>query len=302
MNTPLPPSLNAESSRLLDLTLSGAALRDWQALVATHLWASELGRPIASGVTGTGTPWSRFAVQAGKVPQIAEAAAAVHLDTAALPPGMHLTDFRLLAMDMDSTLISIECVDEIADYCGKKAEVAAITEAAMRGEITDYNESLRRRVALLAGLDASVLERVYAERLQVNPGARELIDTARSMGLKTLLVSGGFTFFTSRLKTELGLDYTRSNELEVVDGKLTGRMVNELIVNAQVKRQTLEATCTLMGCQPAQAIAMGDGANDLEMMRVAGLSVAYHAKPAVAAQAGTRIRFGGLDTVLTWLR
>ncbi len=301
--TTLPSSSShANPERLLDLTLSGAALRDWQAIAATHVWAGALGRPIASGVTDSGTHWSRFAVQAGQVHAVSEGAAALRLDAAALPPGVHLSDFRLLAMDMDSTLISIECVDEIADYCGRKAEVAAITEAAMRGEISDYNESLRRRVALLAGLDASVLEQVYAERLQLNPGARELIDTARSLGLKTLLVSGGFTFFTSRLKVELGLDYTRSNELEIIGGKLTGRLVNELIVNAQVKRQTLEATCTLMGCQPTQAIAMGDGANDLEMMRVAGLSVAYHAKPAVAAQAGTRIRFGGLDTVLTWLR
>jgi phosphoserine phosphatase len=302
MNAPDHSSPDADPTRLLDFTLSGAAVRDWQAIAATHLWASELGRPIASGTTTAGAHWARFAAQAGKIAQIAEGAAALSLDTAALAPGAHLTDYRLLAMDMDSTLISIECVDEIADYCGKKAEVAAITEAAMRGEITDYNESLRRRVALLAGLDAKVLEQVYSERLKINPGARELIDTAKSVGLKTLLVSGGFTFFTSRLKTELGLDYARSNELEIIDGKLTGRMVNELIVNAQVKRQTLEATCTLLGCQPAQAIAMGDGANDLEMMRVSGLSVAYHAKPAVAAQADTRIRFGGLDTVLAWLR
>jgi phosphoserine phosphatase len=221
------------------------------------------------------------------------------LDRAHMPTSARLSDYGLLAMDMDSTLINIECVDEIADYCGKKAEVAAITEAAMRGEITDYNESLRRRVALLAGLPESVLQQVYDERLKLHPGAEKLLTAARQAGLKTLLVSGGFTFFTDRLKTRLGLDFTRSNTLEIIDGKLTGHLQGE-IVNAHVKRATVQATCDALGMATRRAIVMGDGANDLEMMRIAGMSIAYHAKPTVAAQASHAIMFGGLDVVLDW--
>src|ERR1700748_2084 len=219
------------------------------------------------------------------------------LDYAFVEPGLRLTNFGLVAMDMDSTLITIECIDEIADFCGLKAEVAAITEASMRGEIKDFNESLTRRVALLKGLDAGALERVYEERLALSPGAERMLEGARAAGLKTLLVSGGFTFFTERLKARLGLDYTRANTLEIVDGKLTGKVVGE-IVNADVKARPLRATCAQLGIEPSRAIAMGDGSNDLKMMAEAGLSVAFRAKPVVREAASVAFNHVGLDGVL----
>jgi phosphoserine phosphatase len=220
-------------------------------------------------------------------------------------PPLKLSDFRLIAFDMDSTLISIECVDEIADAVGKKAEVAAITEAAMRGDITDYKESLRRRVALLRGVTVADMERVYTERLRINPGAASLIQTCKASGLKVLLVSGGFTFFSERVREVLGIDFTRANVLEVESGpncgQLTGRMVDQPwgdICDGQEKRRTVLEVASLLGIEPSQCIAMGDGANDLPMMGVAGLSVAYHAKPAVRAQAKVAINEGGLDRLL----
>jgi phosphoserine phosphatase len=206
-------------------------------------------------------------------------------------------DFKLLAMDMDSTLINIECVDEIGAAVGKKAEVAAITEAAMRGEIADYAESLRLRVALLKGVPLSALEDIYANRLKLNPGCEVMLAVAKAQGLKTLVVSGGFTFFTERLKTRLSLDFTRSNELEIVDGKLTGKLVGE-IVDGEEKRATVERICASLGVSAKQAIAVGDGSNDLPMMRVTGLSIAYHAKPKVQLEAMIAINEGGLDA---WL-
>lgn len=216
-------------------------------------------------------------------------------------PELKLVDFRLIAFDMDSTLINIECVDEIADAAGRKAEVAAITEAAMRGEITDYKESLRQRVALLKGVSVASMEQVYRERLQLNPGAAELVKACKQAGMKVLLVSGGFTFFTDRVRDELGIDYTRSNVLEVEDGFLTGRMVDQPwgdICDGAEKKKMLLETCGKLGINPLQAIAMGDGANDLPMMGVAGLSVAYHAKPRVREQAMVAINEGGLDRLL----
>ncbi|TAL99609.1 MAG: phosphoserine phosphatase SerB [Paraburkholderia sp.] len=219
------------------------------------------------------------------------------LDYAFVEAGRELADFGLVAMDMDSTLITIECIDEIADFCGLKAEVAAITEASMRGEIKDFNESLTRRVALLKGLDASALERVYEKRLQLSPGATQMLAGAKAAGLKTLLVSGGFTFFTERLKERLGLDYTRANTLEIVDGKLTGRVIGE-IVNADVKARTLVETCAQLGIEPRRAIAIGDGSNDLKMMAEAGLSVAFRAKPVVREAASVAFNFVGLDGLL----
>ncbi|SAL43206.1 phosphoserine phosphatase SerB [Caballeronia telluris] len=219
------------------------------------------------------------------------------LDYAFVAPHARLADYGLVAMDMDSTLITIECIDEIADFCGLKAEVAAITEASMRGEIKDFNESLTRRVALLKGLDASALERVYEERLQLSPGAERMLAGARAAGLKTLLVSGGFTFFTEKLKARLGLDFTRANTLEIVDGKLTGNVTGE-IVNADVKARTLSETCAQIGIDPARTIAMGDGSNDLKMMAQAGLSVAFRAKPVVREAANVAFNFVGLDGLL----
>jgi phosphoserine phosphatase len=216
-------------------------------------------------------------------------------------PPLRLSDFKLIAFDMDSTLINIECVDEIADAAGRKAEVAAITEAAMRGEITDYKDSLRRRVALLQGVTVAHMQQVLDERLQLNPGAATLVKACQAAGLKVLLVSGGFTFFTDHVRDVLGIDWTRSNVLEVADGVLTGRMVDQAwgdICDGEEKRKTLLATCAQLGITPSQAIAMGDGANDLPMMGVAGLSVAYHAKPAVRAQAMVAINSGGLDRLL----
>jgi phosphoserine phosphatase len=216
-------------------------------------------------------------------------------------PPLRLSDFKLIAFDMDSTLINIECVDEIADAAGRKDEVAAITEAAMRGEITDYKDSLRRRVALLEGVTVAHMQQVLDERLQLNPGAATLVKVCQQAGLKVLLVSGGFTFFTDHVRDLLGIDWTRSNVLEVADGVLTGRMVDQPwgdICDGEEKRKTLLATCADWGIAPQQAIAMGDGANDLPMMGVAGLSVAYHAKPAVRAQAMVAINSGGLDRLL----
>ena len=222
---------------------------------------------------------------------------AARLDYAFINVGRKLSDFKLVTMDMDSTLITIECIDEIADMQGLKPQVAEITEAAMRGEI-EFRESLTRRVALLKGLDAAALQRVYDERLQLSPGAGKMLDAVKAAGLKTLLVSGGFTFFTDRMKTCLGLDYTHSNVLEIVDGKLTGKVVGG-IVDADEKKNTVERVCNELGISPRQAIVMGDGANDLKMMGISGMSVAFRAKPVVRAQADVTLNFVGLDGILS---
>ena len=216
-------------------------------------------------------------------------------------PPLKLSDFKLIAFDMDSTLINIECIDEIADAAGRKAEVAAITEAAMRGEIADYKDSLRRRVALLKGVTVAHMEEVLNHRLQLNPGAENLVKACQIAGMKVLLVSGGFTFFTDHVRDRLNINWARSNVLEVAHGELTGRMVDQAwgdICDGEEKRKMLLETCAQMGIQPTQAIAMGDGANDLPMMGVAGLSVAYHAKPKVREQAMVAIEEGGLDRLL----
>jgi phosphoserine phosphatase len=221
------------------------------------------------------------------------------VDATFVEAGRKLADFRLVAMDMDSTLITIECIDEIADMQGLKPQVAEITEAAMRGEL-DFAASLTARVALLEGLDASALERVYDERLRISEGGEEMLAAVKAAGLKTLLVSGGFTFFTERLKDRLGLDYTNANVLEVEGGKLTGRVVGG-IVDAEEKMRTVKRVCADMGIDPRQAIVMGDGANDLKMMGIAGLSVAFRAKPVVRSQADVALNFVGLDGVVNVL-
>lgn len=231
--------------------------------------------------------------------EVDSACFAARLDYAFVAHERKLADFKLLTMDMDSTLITIECIDEIADMQGLKPQVAEITEAAMRGEI-EFRESLTRRVALLKGLNAAALQRVYDERLRLSPGAEIMLQAVKAAGLKTLLVSGGFTFFTDRIKARLGLDYTHSNELEIVDGKLTGRVVGG-IVDADEKRRTVECVCDDIGASPKQAIVMGDGANDLKMMGIAGLSLAFRAKPVVRAQADVALNFVGLDGILPLL-
>lgn len=218
------------------------------------------------------------------------------LDFGFVPRGRKLSDFGLVVMDMDSTLISIECIDEIADMQGLKPQVAAITEAAMRGEI-DFAESLRRRVALLQGLEESALQRVYDERLRLNPGAETMLAALKRHGIKTLLVSGGFRFFTERLQARAGLDFTYANTLEIENGKLTGRVLGE-IVDAQHKADRLNQVREQLGLRREQVIAMGDGANDLKMMAAAGIGIAYHAKPVVRAQATYALNFVGLDGLI----
>jgi phosphoserine phosphatase len=227
------------------------------------------------------------------------------LRIAGIQTPLRLADFKLIAFDMDSTLINIECVDEIADAVGRKAEVAAITEAAMQGKITDYKESLRQRVALLKGVTLAQMDHIYQERLRLNPGAADLVAACKQAGLKVLLVSGGFTHFTDRIREQLGIDFTRANQLEFADGALTGRMVDQAwgdICDGNEKRVMLLHTCAQLGIDPSQAIAMGDGANDLPMMGVAGLSVAYHAKPAVRDFAKVSIESGGLDRLLSLMQ
>jgi phosphoserine phosphatase len=231
--------------------------------------------------------------------QVERAAFEAGVDATFIDARRTLADFQLVAMDMDSTLITIECIDEIADMQGLKPQVAAITEAAMRGEL-DFAESLTRRVALLEGLPVEALNRVYEERLRISQGGEAMLQAVQAAGLKTLLVSGGFTFFTERLQARLGLDFTHANVLEATDGKLTGRVVGG-IVDAEEKRRTVERVCAELGIATQQAIVMGDGANDLKMMRVAGLSVAFRAKPVVRAQADVALNFSGLDGLLAIL-
>jgi phosphoserine phosphatase len=192
------------------------------------------------------------------------------LDCGFLPEGRRFADLKLLALDMDSTLITIECIDEIGALVGKKPEIAAITARAMRGEI-DYAKSLQERVGLLAGLGVDALQRVHDERLRLSPGAEVLVAACKKHGVKLLLVSGGFTFFTERLKQRLGLDYTISNELELRDGKLTGAVAGR-IVDAAAKAARFREVAAALGAAREQTVAIGDGANDLAMMAEAGLS------------------------------
>ncbi len=232
--------------------------------------------------------------------EISAAALDFKVDVAFVPTDLALDDFKLVVMDMDSTLITIECIDEIADMQGLKAEVAEITEAAMRGEL-EFRESLQRRVALLKGLDETALAQVFEERLELTLGAKTMLHGLKKAGLRTVLVSGGFTYFTERLEKDLELDMTRANLLEVIDGKLTGRVLGE-IVDAEAKKATVIAQAAELGAAPLAAITIGDGANDLQMMSVAGLSVAFRAKPVVQSQASVALNFSGLDGVLNLFR
>ena len=224
-------------------------------------------------------------------------AAQLNSDLCFLNADLESADIKVLAMDMDSTLINIECIDEIADFTGKKAAVAQITEATMRGEIKDFQESLMRRVALLEGVSADVLEAVYRERLQPNPGATELLAGANQRGIYTLLVSGGFTFFTEKLRLQLGFKQAQANTLEIINGKLTGKVLGD-IVDGVAKAAYLDEACRLLGCTKANAMTIGDGANDLIMMNGSGISIAYKAKPIVKEKADAAFDRVGLDAAL----
>ena len=228
--------------------------------------------------------------------RVAQWCEARRIDHAWIPAGRRFADQKLLAMDMDSTLITIECIDELGDLAGRKPEIAGITAQAMRGEI-DYPESLRRRVALLQGLDESALLRVYEERLKLTPGAESLLTKCKQHGVKLLLVSGGFTFYTERLKSRLGIDYTISNRLEIASGKLTGQLLGD-IVDAEAKAAKFRAVRDELKARQEHTVAIGDGANDLKMMAEAGVSVAFRAKPVVRAQATCALNFSGLDGVV----
>jgi phosphoserine phosphatase len=281
-NTLIPAELNArliEHTKILGIDIA----RDEKQLLHTKYFS---------------TRWTcNHALMSEARVAMREIAAAHHADLAFLSPGLKPHEVKVLAMDMDSTLINIECIDEIADFTGKKAAVSAITEATMRGEIKDFKESLRRRVALLAGISADVLESVYRERLRLNSGAVELLAGAHDRGLHTLLVSGGFTFFTEKLQQELGFKQTQANTLEIIQGKLTGKVLGE-IADGVAKNAYLEQACTLMGCNKESSITIGDGSNDLLMMDGSGISIAYRAKSVVKEKADAAFDRVGLDAAL----
>jgi phosphoserine phosphatase len=261
----------------LNLVLQGPSLTE------------ELVKPFGSAQRIASTAWR---IPDGKVD--AAWCEEHRVDYAVMPKGRRFADLKLLAMDMDSTLITMETIDELGDLVGKKAEIAAITSRAMRGEI-DYPASLRQRVSLLAGLGEEGLLRVYEERLKLTAGAETLLAACRKHGVKTLLVSGGFTYFVERLKTRLGIDYAISNTLEIADGRLTGRVLGD-IVDAEAKAAKFREVAKSL--KKEQTVAVGDGANDLKMMAEAGLSVAFHAKPVVRAQASCALTWSGLDGVV----
>jgi phosphoserine phosphatase len=228
--------------------------------------------------------------------EVAAYCAEADLDFAFVQPSARLSDFGLVAMDMDSTLLAIESIDEIADMQGVKAQVAEITQRTMRGEIV-FAESLRLRTALLEGLDEDALQRVYDERVRLSPGAETMLQRMKSAGLKTMVISGGFTFFTDRVKARLALDYAAANRFEVSNGKLTGKVLGD-IIGATGKGEVLKKVREELGLKREQVIAIGDGANDLKMMEEAGVSIAYHAKPVVQARATYALNHIGLDGVV----
>jgi phosphoserine phosphatase len=231
---------------------------------------------------------------------VAQRCLAAGIDHAFVPPDLSRDRVRVVAMDMDSTLITVECIDEIADLLGIKAEVAAITAAAMRGEL-DFRASLARRVALLEGVPVAELERVYDERVALSPGAERMLEGFKAAGAKTLLVSGGFTFFTDRLAARLGFDETVANTLEIAAGKLTGRVIPP-IVDGNVKAARLSAMRERSAGENGIVLAIGDGANDVPMLKAADISIAYHAKAIVRTQATYAIDHCGLDAVLNLFR
>ena len=272
----------------MNLVVQGSAM--------TAAQANELARLGGSSTLTQISPHAWRIRKAAPSNEIAPYCEKARIDFAFLPEGRKFSDLQLLAMDMDSTLITIECIDELGDMAGCKTEIASITAQAMRGEL-DYPQSLRKRVSLLKGLPESALARVYEERLRLTPGAEQLIAACKKNGVKLLLVSGGFTFFTERLKQRLGIDYTISNVLATAGGELTGGLVGE-IVDASAKARKFSAVVAKLNAQRAATVAIGDGANDLKMMALAGTSIAFHAKPVVREHATCAINHGGLDAVL----
>jgi phosphoserine phosphatase len=256
-------------------------------------------RDIARGSAVEPLPGTAFRIR-GADPSTREAVAArcdkALLDWGFVEDGRRLADFGLLAVDMDSTLINIECIDEIADFAGRKAEVAAVTAAAMRGEI-DWTKSMRQRVAALGGLDEGILERVYRERMRLTPGAEDLLGAAHRAGLKTMLVSGGFSYFTQRLRDRLGFTQAHANELVVEAGRLAGRLAGPL-VDAAGKAAHVARLREALALPKERVLAIGDGANDLAMMAEAGTSIAYHAKAIVRGRATHALDHVGLEGVL----
>lgn len=232
--------------------------------------------------------------------EIAEYCAEAALDFAFVNSNLEFSDFKLIAMDMDSTLLAIESIDEIADMHHIKPQVAAITLQTMQGEIS-FEESLERRTSLLQGLHQNALQKVYDERVRLNPGAEKMLQQAKIAGLKTMVISGGFTFFTDRIKTKLGFDYAAANTLEIENNRLTGKVAGK-IIGRQGKAEVLKQVCDELGLKREQIIAIGDGANDLDMMAEAGISIAYHAKPIVRQQATYSINYVGLDGVINLFR
>jgi len=273
-------------------------------VVHTHLLSEEQSQRLLAAIPGRLIPADGFYRlehdQATEHDILAGLRDELPFDINYLPEHFDPAAVRLLVTDMDSTLITIECIDEIADMMGRKAEVAAVTEAAMRGEI-DFATSLVRRVAALEGLEEGALQQVFEERVTLSPGADRLLEGLKARGIRVGLVSGGFTFFTERLKVQLGLDYARANVIEVENGRLTGRVTGE-IVDACGKARFLREIVNDMEIDAAQAMAMGDGANDLEMMRASGLGIAYRAKPKLQAQADVAFVHSGLDAVLDLLQ
>ncbi|MGH8517229.1 MAG: phosphoserine phosphatase SerB [Panacagrimonas sp.] len=272
----------------VDLVVQGPSATRADAAALAALSQANAVEPIGAG------PTPAFRLRSPRARTgVVEAAVARQLDAVFVPTDRRLADVRIVSMDMDSTLITIECIDEIADLHGIKPQVALITASAMRGEI-DFRTSLERRVALLAGLPVDALQRVYDERLRLSPGAERMLERFHGAGAQSLLVSGGFTFFTDRLKARVGLRHTLSNVLEIRDGKLTGRIVGE-IVDARAKAGALRQLRAAL--PPGIVVAIGDGANDLPLFREADVSVAYRAKAIVRAEASHTLDFCGLDAV-----
>jgi len=271
----------------------------YKTIIHTAALVGEAKEKIKSLCTGELEVCENFTVyhhkQAVSKTSLNELSHFLKIDINTLPLKFIPDEIKLLVTDMDSTLISIECVDEVADYAGLKTKVKTITDATMRGEL-DFSVSLTQRVKLLKGLDQSILQAVYDNRLTLNPGAERMLSCLKSKRIKIALVTGGFTFFTDKLKSRLQLDYTKANELKIENGLLSGKLLGE-IVCAETKRDYLLALSDELGILPENTLAMGDGANDLKMLQVAGLSIAYHAKEKVQQVADITFNYCGLDGV-----